>query len=95
MIRRCIGIDCEEPEIYVSGPIEPGEIWLICSDGLWEALEDRQIRQLLASDYDLREKADLLVREALRCGSDDNTTACLIACPGGSDISRKTAFVLD
>lgn len=95
VINRCIGIDCEPPEIYVSGPIEPGEIWLICSDGLWEALEDSRMKELLDMDFDLREKADLLVREALRCGSDDNTTACLIARPGGADSLESTPFILD
>lgn len=95
VINRCIGIDCEAPEIYVTGPIEPGEIWLLCSDGLWEALEDERIRMLLDMDFDLQEKADLLVREALRRGSDDNTTACLITRPGERAERESTPFILD
>ena len=95
-ISRCIGVDCPPPDIYISNsPIGPGEIYLMCSDGLWESLPDRQIKQLLSEGGSLPELADRLVEAALRAGSDDNTSVCLCAYPGGAAAAASTPFVLD
>ena len=95
-ISRCIGIDCAPPDIYISNaPIGPGEVYLICSDGLWESLTDREMKQILSADCSLAELADRLVAAALEAGSDDNTSVCLCARPGNVGAAAKTPFVLD
>ena len=41
VISRCIGIEGRPPEIYISNtPINPGEKYLLCSDGLWESVKE-------------------------------------------------------
>ena len=96
VITRCLGIDCRPPEIQVRGPIRPGEIYLLCSDGLWEALRPEQIEKILASPLSLGEKARLLVRAALELGSEDNITACLCQRPGGQEApAAESEFILD
>lgn len=94
-ITRCIGIDCQPPEIYVSpGGINPGETYLICSDGLWECLTPEEIRELLGGDGTLAEKADRLIARAMENGSDDNLSVCLCGIPG-TKAAEKPRFVLD
>ena len=96
VITRCLGIECQPPEIRSSsGPIRPGEIFLLCSDGLWEALTPAAIRQILASPQSLGEKARALVRAAAENGSADNITACLCSCPGGEPAREEEPFILD
>ena len=96
VITRCLGIECQPPEIRSSsGPIRPGEIFLLCSDGLWEALTPAAIRQILASPQSLGEKARALVRSAAENGSADNITACLCSCPGGEPAREEEPFILD
>lgn len=97
VITRCLGVECLPPEIYVShAPIAPGEIYLICSDGLWEYLEDIQIMAILATpDGNLEDTARRLVTLALEQESNDNITVCLCARPGTLSMPESTPFILD
>ncbi|MBQ4605966.1 MAG: serine/threonine-protein phosphatase [Clostridia bacterium] len=96
VINRCIGIDCLPPEIYVSNTsVHPGEIFLLCSDGLWDVLEDREIREILSASLPLEQMADLLVEQALKNGSDDNISVCLCAARGETAEAENKPFLLD
>ncbi|BDR53945.1 phosphoprotein phosphatase [Bombiscardovia apis] len=53
---------------------EPGDRWMLCSDGLCGVLEDSTIGQTLASVADQGECAQQLVTMALKGGSTDNVT---------------------
>ncbi len=95
-ITRCIGVPCPPPEIYVSeAPIAPGEIYLICSDGLWEVLQPGDIKAIFQSGWDLPTMAEQLVAAALQAGSDDNISVCLCSRPGEVRREAAEAFVLD
>ena len=98
-ITRGIGFESPPPEIYVSdSPPRPGEIWLICSDGLWEFMKDVEIEQILgkrAGDTPLMTLADELVDRALVCGADDNISVCLLAVPGEAEQTVNAPFILD
>lgn len=60
----------------VRAAAQPGDLYLICSDGLCGALNDDEIAALLAKrDMD----ADELVEAALAKGANDNVTAILVA----------------
>ncbi|MBR5093756.1 MAG: serine/threonine-protein phosphatase [Oscillospiraceae bacterium] len=79
VITRCMGIHALAPDIYVSSaPIWEGETYLLCSDGFWESVTPAQIKEMLARDIPLAEKAEELVELALSQGSDDNVTVCLV-----------------
>lgn len=56
---------------------ESGDVVLLCSDGLWGALEDAQIAALLSAGTDLMEAARRIVAAALAAGATDNVTAVL------------------
>jgi protein phosphatase len=58
-------------------PIEAGDIFILCSDGVTDPLDDRQLAAL-ASDADAPDLAERLVREALGAGGEDNITAVVV-----------------
>ncbi len=96
VISRCIGIDCLPPEIYISNsPIMPGETFLMCSDGLWECMEDEEIKRLLDQGGTPADQADRLVDYALQARSDDNISVCICARRGDARVMERHPFVLD
>lgn len=96
VISRCIGIAGPSPEIYVSHTaINPGEKYLLCSDGLWESVCDDEIRKILDSNIPLREMADELVNKAIQQGSDDNISVCICASQETANVIEKEPFILD
>jgi protein phosphatase len=61
--------------------IMPGDILLLCSDGLTEEVSDQKITQLLIGERDYRSMALNLIAAAKEAGGSDNITVLLIAEP--------------
>lgn len=57
--------------------LEPGDVLLLCSDGLWDMLPDVDIAQLLLAHQDLDELAAALVEVANLAGGEDNISVAL------------------
>jgi protein phosphatase len=77
VILRAIGIHDSLTVDLISGKAYPGDLFLLCSDGLSDMVGDRIIQERLASGRSLEEKADLLVRDACDAGGHDNVTVVL------------------
>ena len=76
-ITRAVGT---EPTIQVdslSMERQPGDRWLVCSDGLHGLVAKDDLSRLMAEE-DLEEAADQMVREALDHGGRDNISLILI-----------------
>src|SRR6266852_565842 len=56
----------------------PGDILLLCSDGLTRRLKDQSILDLLGRTPDLNQACDQLIEAAKAAGSDDNITSLLV-----------------
>lgn len=56
----------------------PGDVWMLCSDGLSNYLTDRQISRVLNSDIGWQEKVEKLVDMALENGTTDNLTCVIV-----------------
>lgn len=96
VISRCIGIEGQPPEIYISNTsINPGEKYLLCSDGLWEYVSESRIRDMLDSDKPLDQIVNELVQLALSQGSDDNISVCICSGQGEVDSHENKPFILD
>jgi protein phosphatase len=64
-----------------TGELRPGMQLLLCSDGLTEEVEDKDIARTLAyDDASAQECVDTLVAAALDGGGSDNITAILVRC---------------
>ena len=76
VITRAVGTD---PDVDVDGftiEAEEGDIFLLCSDGLTDMVEDEEILELVHRDRDDLQKAvKALVAAANRGGGEDNITA--------------------
>ena len=57
---------------------QPGDRWLICSDGLSSYLAEDRIRKALASDADPDSVARRLIKETLDHGAPDNVTVVVV-----------------
>ena len=51
-----------------------GDRVLLCSDGLWEALSDAELAEVLRSDGSMRQLASVLVQRAIEASGGDNVT---------------------
>ena len=59
-----------EPEC-VSEIVLPNDIFLLCSDGLHDMVEDQQIQTVLSDIGTVQEKTDKLYELAMRSGGKD------------------------
>ncbi len=77
IITRALG---PEPEVEVdiqSVPSAPGDLFMLCSDGLTTMLGDERIKELLMGATSLEAATNALVDEANRAGGRDNITVVL------------------
>jgi serine/threonine protein phosphatase PrpC len=61
-----------------------GEKFLLCTDGLHNAVDDDTLRALMANGFGEQELAQALVKEAIGRGGRDNVTALVVSCDGDS-----------
>ena len=76
IITRSLGFQ-EEVEIDTQVlRAEPGDLYLLCSDGLSNLVEDDEIREMLV-EKSFQETLRMLVEVACQRGGDDNITAVI------------------
>lgn len=81
VITRAIGV-FDEPELeMVQGRVEHGDIFVICSDGLTEHVEDHEIERF-ALRRPLGRAVDSMISTTLDRGAKDNVTVIQITCSG-------------
>ena len=74
VITRAVGVDpTVTPDIFSHGKVE-GDVWLVCSDGLYNMVEDDVIAQVLTETETEEQAADRLLELALDKGATDNVT---------------------
>jgi len=77
VILRAIGQEREFALDLLRGKILPGDLFLLCSDGLTDMIQDNQIQKILHSDIEIHGKADKLIESAKAAGGKDNITVVL------------------
>ncbi len=75
IITRALGPEPEVVPDLQTVPAAPGDVFLICSDGLTTMLSEEQIAKLLAGATSMSAAVRALVDEANRAGGRDNITA--------------------
>lgn len=78
IITRAVGAEDALELDKVSGRIAPGDRLLLCSDGLFKALTERDIESRLAAGNG----AEALIAAALEAGARDNVTAVVVSAEG-------------
>ncbi len=77
VILRAVGVRPSPALDTLRGPVFPGDIFLLCSDGLTDMIEDAEICQVLNLKGDVAIKSEHLVDLAKRAGGKDNITVVL------------------
>jgi protein phosphatase len=77
VITRAVGVWDDLELETVSGVLEVGDIFVICSDGLTSHVADEEIRAIL-STHQSQEACDALIALTLERGADDNVTAVVM-----------------
>ena len=60
----------------VKEKIRPGDSYIVCSDGLWSEVSDKDVLRALSED-DIEESLEELVGKVLKAGAPDNITGIL------------------
>lgn len=77
IITRAIGVG-EQVEVDTGCEmLEPGDVFLICTDGLSNMIADERLKTILAQQTDLDTLADSLINEANKNGGSDNITVVI------------------
>ncbi|HEV3408561.1 MAG TPA: Stp1/IreP family PP2C-type Ser/Thr phosphatase [Gaiellaceae bacterium] len=82
VITRALGTDPDVDVDTLAVDAEPGDVFLLCSDGLTTMVGDDEILQALAETESLEEVARRLVKAANRRGGEDNITIVLFRVDG-------------
>ncbi len=78
MLTRALGIGPDADPEVADVSHEHGDRYLLCTDGLFNELEDRQIRDVLLAELDPAAAAEKLTRLANAHGGHDNTAVIVI-----------------
>ncbi len=94
VLMRVLGDVDASPELDLHAfDAEPGERWLLCSDGLNAVLSDRVVEQVMRETTDLRDCVDTLVELTLAGGSPDNITIAVIeVAEADGDVAPPTSI---
>jgi serine/threonine protein phosphatase PrpC len=75
VITRALGMPAAEPDVQTSAVL-PGDVYLLCSDGLYEPLSEQAIAALL--DASPEDACRQLIDAAYAAGSRDNISAIVV-----------------
>jgi serine/threonine protein phosphatase PrpC len=78
VVTRCLGSKEEvEPAIYVN-TLQEGDVYLLCSDGLWGSVSDEKIGTIIRATGDIEGACQLLIDAANEAGGPDNISVILV-----------------
>lgn len=84
-VTRCIGSrESADPDIYAR-ELVPGDVVLLCTDGMCDALTDADIARILGESTSPTLSARQLVSSAIAGGSRDNITAVCVRIDSADD----------
>ena len=88
VITRALGTDAEVDVDKVTVDVEPGDVFLLCSDGLTTMVPEEEILRIAQEAGTLDEIARGLVRAANSGGGEDNITVVLFRVEGDEAIEE-------
>lgn len=77
VILRAVGIEATLDVDIIRGKVRSGDIFMLCSDGLTDMVEEGDIAACLEQKISLEQKVSLLIDLANRAGGQDNITVIL------------------
>ncbi|WES63631.1 protein phosphatase 2C domain-containing protein [Microbacter sp. GSS18] len=95
VLMRVLGDMDPDPEVdtFIM-PTEPGDRWLLCSDGLSGVVDDAHTSKALALGLAPGRTADVLLKQALDGGAPDNVTIVIVDVGGAHPVFSGTASIV-
>jgi protein phosphatase len=90
LVTRALGV---EPTVLLEVnefPVELGDIYMMCSDGLSDMVDDATIAKIMTAHTHLAHKAELLIAEANDHGGRDNISVMLVE---ASEVIEKRGLI--
>jgi len=84
VITRAVGAEDKVDIDFFQVELQNGDTILMCSDGLTNMVEDREIQNIVTKDGDIEEKAKNLIDAANAHGGKDNIAVIIIEPLGGN-----------
>ena len=84
VITRAVGVSDRLALDMQQGPLQVDDVFLLCSDGLTGALDDRAIAAII-DQPSLATAAESLIARTLEQGARDNVTVLLVRCLAAAD----------
>lgn len=79
VILRAVGVNDTVALDILKGKKKSGDLFLLCSDGLTDMVEESSVLSTLSTNTSLRERSDSLIQLAKQAGGKDNVTVVLSA----------------
>ena len=95
VLMRVLGDMDPDPEVdtFIM-PTQPGDRWLLCSDGLSGVVDDAHTAKTLEQHLPPGRTADLLLKQALDAGAPDNVTVVIVDVGGSHPMFSGTATIV-
>ena len=78
MLDKCLGMELfVQPDIF-RVPVHPGDIVVLCSDGVWATIEDDEFARLVLESKDPENLCRQIVELAMERESDDNLSIIVL-----------------
>jgi serine/threonine protein phosphatase PrpC len=79
LIYRSLGAGHKNVEVDIfQETLRPGDVLLLCCDGLWEMVRDDDLLKVLSGKESPQQKCDMLIDMANANGGEDNITAIVV-----------------
>jgi PPM family protein phosphatase len=95
VLMRVLGDVDSSPEIDTAIlDTQPGDRWLLCSDGLSSYVSDEKIETVLSAFSGAKDAGNRLVRESLDQGAPDNVTIVIVDIGDNADSSSNPPLIV-
>lgn len=91
VITRALGTDADVDVDTFTIQAVPGDVFLLCSDGLTTMVDEDEIVETIGRSATLEEATKALVKAANRAGGEDNVTVVLFSLSGDAEPLEDTA----
>jgi protein phosphatase len=78
VVTRSLGSKEQVDPTVLVEPLQEGDMFLVCSDGLWGSVPDDKIKSIVRSTTDIEAACQLLIDAANEAGGPDNITSVLV-----------------
>lgn len=89
LVTRAVGVEDTVLLETHQHDVQPGDVYLLCSDGLSDMLDDASIGQLLLANESLTVACQALIDAANDAGGKDNISVVLVRASGGASPATR------